>query len=569
MSIRKLVIASVAFCAIFVLPQTASALLPHSSTKYLGDGVERITYRVGPLTITPGQNRIAYRPISGIEKPDVDGWITRIKPDLVNEDGSVPLSSKVMFHHGVWINYSRRDATAALPERFFATGEEKTIAQFPPGYGYQYKKSDLWILNHMIHNLTPQPMTLYATYTIDFIPADSPAAEGMKAVTPIWMDVDNGSVYPVFDVWRGSGGKDGKFTYPDDAKNPYPDGVQKNEWTVDHDGVLVSSAGHVHSGGLYTDLYLQRAGARYAGPKCVKPKVLAKKPLSLKGVSARSKRAMIRRKNKALAQRKAAARKKYSACKSKQPNVNGDKVHLYRSRVKYFEPAGPVSWDMAMYGSPKNWMVQVKKGDVLSTSATYETKIASWPESMGIMIVYMADGDTTGRNPYKTRVDYKGNLIHGHYKENSDHGGGLPLVGRDPTKLPDGAAAGSNPFVISDFVYNGADFRLPGAAGRPPTVKQGKSMRFELSDDDVGQQIWHSLTSCKTPCNRSTGIAYPIADGKFQFESGQLGDLPGTGDDDAPTVGRTYWQTPKNLPKGTYTFFCRIHPLMRGAFRVD
>ena len=36
MSIRKLVIASLAFCAIFVLPQTASALLPHSSTKYLG-----------------------------------------------------------------------------------------------------------------------------------------------------------------------------------------------------------------------------------------------------------------------------------------------------------------------------------------------------------------------------------------------------------------------------------------------------------------------------------------------------------------------------------------------------
>jgi plastocyanin len=28
------------------------------------------------------------------------------------------------------------------------------------------------------------------------------------------------------------------------------------------------------------------------------------------------------------------------------------------------------------------------------------------------------------------------------------------------------------------------------------------------------------------------------------------------------------WATPKNLPVGTYTYFCRIHPSMRGAFRV-
>jgi plastocyanin len=28
------------------------------------------------------------------------------------------------------------------------------------------------------------------------------------------------------------------------------------------------------------------------------------------------------------------------------------------------------------------------------------------------------------------------------------------------------------------------------------------------------------------------------------------------------------WSTPANLPPGTYTFFCRIHPFMRGVFRV-
>jgi plastocyanin len=28
------------------------------------------------------------------------------------------------------------------------------------------------------------------------------------------------------------------------------------------------------------------------------------------------------------------------------------------------------------------------------------------------------------------------------------------------------------------------------------------------------------------------------------------------------------WSTPKNLRPGLYTFFCRIHPFMRGVFRV-
>jgi plastocyanin len=26
---------------------------------------------------------------------------------------------------------------------------------------------------------------------------------------------------------------------------------------------------------------------------------------------------------------------------------------------------------------------------------------------------------------------------------------------------------------------------------------------------------------------------------------------------------------PADLPEGTYTYFCRVHPVMRGAFRVE
>ena len=39
---------------------------------------------------------------------------------------------------------------------------------------------------------------------------------------------------------------------------------------------------------------------------------------------------------------------------------------------------------------------------------------ASWYESMGIMVVWMAVGDTTGHDPFTTPVDTQGMLTHGH-----------------------------------------------------------------------------------------------------------------------------------------------------------
>jgi len=597
-------------------------------TEALPNGAQRTTYRLGPVQVTPGQNRIAFRPITGASRPAVNGWITRIKPDLVYEDGTIPESSKVMFHHGVWNNQATGDL-------FYATGEEKTILDLPDGYGYRYQTNQGWILNDMIHNLTPQAMVLYFEYTLDFVPDTAPEAQDIVRARPIWMDVESG-IYPVFDVWRDSGGADGEFTYPQDADNPYPPGQQKNVKTIPQDGVLLHTTGHVHTGGLSTNLYLRRTGATYAGPECPERisyedelAPLRKKQAGyskrIKGLKksnsrltrtqkkvagmirknpgnqgARKKLRKIKRKKQANSKKIASVnrvkatnkskldkvlakdtteRKKDAACRATQPQVDdGNRVHLFNSEAKYFDPRGPISWDMAMYSTEPDWTVRVQAGDKLELQTTYETEIASWPESMGINIVYWARDNemddvpnppdpTTAPNPYVTKVDTRGVLNHGHLKENEDYGGetgknGSKLVGPDPTKLPDGQFGGG-PFTISDYVYNGADFRLPGALGRPPVVNQGQSFTFKLSDYDIQNEVWHSLTSCKTPCNKSTGISYPIPDGKFQFESGQMG--PGL----APTVGYTEWSTPKTLPKGTYTFFCRIHPLMRGAFRVQ
>jgi plastocyanin len=95
-----------------------------------------------------------------------------------------------------------------------------------------------------------------------------------------------------------------------------------------------------------------------------------------------------------------------------------------------------------------------------------------------------------------------------------------------------------------------------------PTVAAGQSITFDNQDAPVDNGIWHTITAREAPCNSSTGIAYPLANGSVQFDSGELGAAG------PPSSGYTTWQTPATLPPGTYTYFCRIHPFMRGAFRV-
>src|SRR5215210_6316289 len=226
----------------------------------LAGGAKRIKYEIGPFDIVPGQNEIGFQMIA--EKPQVDGWFTRIRPDLTYLDGRVPGVDVIHLHHGVWLNLARHDVTMPfLPERFFAAGEEKTRMRLPKGYGYPVKASDPLLLNHMIHNLTPIPTRVYMVYEVVFIPKGSRAARGIRPVRPVWMDVENGSAYPVFNVRKGSGRK-GRYTYPNNAPNAYraAGGRRLNEWVVDKSGVLVATAGHLHPGGLHTDLNVRRRG---------------------------------------------------------------------------------------------------------------------------------------------------------------------------------------------------------------------------------------------------------------------------------------------------------------------
>ena len=211
--LKRFCIAVLALAALAVVAQPAAAASPK--------GVQHLHFRYGPLHIKPGSNLILGGYATPAEKPAEDGYIIRLKPNLKTASGAVPATYKLHLHHGVFINMGSQDTSSpGLPERFFATGEEKTIFQIPAPYGYFTRASDRWLINYMIHDLTNKPYTVYITYDVDFVPLNSALGKKMKPVKPVWMDVENGHAYPVFDVLRGSG-KNGKFTFPDQATNPY------------------------------------------------------------------------------------------------------------------------------------------------------------------------------------------------------------------------------------------------------------------------------------------------------------------------------------------------------------
>jgi plastocyanin len=113
--------------------------------------------------------------------------------------------------------------------------------------------------------------------------------------------------------------------------------------------------------------------------------------------------------------------------------------------------------------------------------------------------------------------------------------------------------------TIENFVYVPGDLSLSGQPGAPVQVKKGASLRFVNADESLN--IRHSVTSCPWPCNGPYVSNYPLADGRW--ESGTLGfDVIDGGTPD-PVA-----ETPKDLAVGKYSYFCRIHPWMRGAFEV-
>ena len=511
--------------------------------------------RTDAITIHPGQNlnlvgatktcpnaEVVRGPGgTGVFSPGstAEGYVTRFKPSMVEiKPGGELVTPSVWdlhLHHVVWIG---PDGPT------FATGEEKTIATLPQGYGLKVGGDANWGLNYMIHNLTAAGgRQVYVTWEIDWVPAGSPSGAGIQPGKIQWLDVaGRPQIYPVFDAERGfDPDGDGKYVFPDEVPDdPAAPGFEERrkisparEWTVPDGGAtLVSGAGHLHPGGLHVDLEVARDGPD-AG------------------------------------------------------EVDGDRrsevKKLFRSDAHYYDQAGAVSWDVSMEATRRGWRIDLKGGDTVSIDATYNVKRASWYESMGILPLFVAGaGDPKAKDPFEDRKAVKkmyekgGTLTHGRLPENIDRPARENLGLDDPRELPiqPGSVASSgiqiDGFLSSPGGYS-ASSGFSSALMRPPAIAPGDTVTFTNLDAlptmPQTQQAWHTVTSCKPPCNRGPGIGYPLAGGPIKFDSGQLGFGKGTSSE-VTTGSNVYTTPPLSKPGKTYTYFCRIHPFMRGSIRV-
>ena len=512
---------------------------------------QRLKFSYGPIVVKPGQNDQLISPVT-IEKPWQNGYVTRFKPDLVRADGSVPPIEQVHLHHGTWISYPSYGSGP-----FFAAGEEKTIAPFPKGYGMPVKATDQWLLLYMVHSAVPTPMEVFITYEIDFVPQASVAALKLRPAYPLWLDV-RPSTYPVFNVQRDFGGGDSLCTWPKEqcaAFDPF--------------GKPLVGQGQAGNG-KGEDLRLPSAGQPYG----TFPKFTGG---SLIGIGGHLHPGGIR--NEIDLVRNGDARRIYTGEAS------------YWSRTDSSQTGGPpTSWDFSMKvsGLPR-WGVRVRPGDVLRSNATYDTSHQSTYENMGIAVALLAPdlpgSPAPGVDPYDPGVTAdtsagcasgglqaspptlcdKGIVTHGHLAENDNFGGpsGTWNAARGPQTI--GAS-------INAFLYTPGDLSMISMTG-VPTVPMGEAMNFVNAE---GVAIYHTVTSCKFPCLGATGTSFPIANGAtstgrpLDFDSSELGigPAPLTAAKNALT-----WTLPINAASGyqpgeVVTYFCRIHPFMRGAFEV-
>ena len=291
--------------------------------------VKTEVFRVGPIQVN------GYQVKQGgnlIPKPSVDGFVTGMDVDVVDEnDRQVPIS-RLMLHHIVFLNsgtnFDRRDGTcnqftgldsrtriSAAAERFYAAGEERAVLGLPRGYGYFTKGSDRWVMTWMLMNHRQTSDRAYVRYRVTY-----DTSPNLTHVKPYWLDVRNCLSDPVFDV-PGGGRRGSTFR-------------ESTTWTVPESGRIVAGGGHVHGGAK--NLVISQ-------PRCGDRALFASRPL-----------------------------------------WGGPRHPFYNVKPILHEP-GPVN----MSGFLSGQGFRVARGDRIKLTANYDGELLH-TRVMGIMVVYMA-----------------------------------------------------------------------------------------------------------------------------------------------------------------------------------
>ena len=382
-------------------------------------------------------------------------------------------------------------------------------------------------------------------------------------------------------------------------------GVTYDEITINKDGTLVMMGGHLHNGGLRDDVYLVRDGeaelihisdAYYFDhnfdPYNADLTELATNPdANLVGADPVSWDFVMTG---------------VTADVGWKVNVNaGDKIRLegiYDSDIaSWYEQMGIVmAWfapaDTPLLNGGTLGQVGV---DIFDPNVEQHLGVNTVAIQPGTMPDFDLPGEDAGDcTNSSTTLCVRGQMTHPRIPGSGEHWSCNPTCRDVASQAQDGPALSDIPMV--GFGYGPTDMGVIEFAG-VPTVKVGETVTFW--NLDTADYMWHTVTRCADPCTGSTSASYPVADGAYDdlltngvtteemtlttilgdevvvpagsdidylldhvgpdpmdFDSGQVGY--GTG-----ANNKLSWDFTPTRP-GTFTFYCRIHPPMRGAIRV-
>ncbi|MCA1814385.1 MAG: hypothetical protein LC624_10620, partial [Halobacteriales archaeon] len=422
-------------------------------------------------------------------------------------------------------------------------GEEKTQGSFNersaaeqggPRYGIYIPGDQPQVMIFMIHNKVEKVQSLYITLSVRFVSgtaADIAAATdcgplpllgGESCSAGATFHEVKGKLWgSTFDVPRQASGND-NYVYP-------PGNPMGTFYEASASGTAIATAGHLHPNGKAVLI----ANLGPAGSGC-------------------------------------------------EADLDGDGyagTTLFDSaKLEHVSAAFPHSEDYQMAATQFGWRAPVHAGDRIAQFGLYANKDFASYQAMSYAGFYV---DRAAPPPARQEgcvlSDFASYVVGGSPMPategilNHAWAHDMPLCGLpgyaacEVPIIPRTAGLSTPVVAISAFVYVPGDQNGVGNLGDPPQVHAGDSLTFVNTDVGLGA-VRHTVTSCAAPCNGPYVANYPQPDGVF--DSGKLGNLDYidggiTGDDTVPV-----WHSPTDLAPGLYTYYCRIHPRMRGAFEV-
>ena len=492
-----------------------------------------ITLDYGPYEIHPGSDLSRI----DVEIAGATGYAVGFVPEVVYPDGSPTSSHDIHIHHAHW---TWLDPDAPGTHRwFYGTGEERTQGSINPAakadpryedgmrYGVQLERGDRLGFISMLHNKTAEAHTVFLRVNIEFVYGTHAEIEEAKGwdfhnLTPVLI----GSTFNVprtgglfrfpLDTTKKTIGQHSNYANPVASSEVVP-GVGQ-VWTVPWDGTIVIGAGHLHPGGIESvvsnlgrkDDPCPDDGDAYPGVTAVKSRMI--------------------------------------------------------TRGNVFP-----SEEYQMGLTQPGWRLHVRKGDRLAFNGLYDARKYSYLDAMNYFGLYVdrADKPTPDEvckvellnNPRANRDE----IAHTTPNQDWPEEHAMPVCKKcdQPGPNPEPGAE-TNVVHIAGFQYLPGNVGTEGAPAGPPVVAKGDTLTF-INEDYAAAAIRHSVTSCKAPCNGPYTANYPFHDGVF--DSGALGYMW----EETYITARQepWWQfDTSELEKGYYTYYCRLHPQMRGSFYV-